>query len=274
MPVKFDDIPKVASSLLNDDYQTSGHVFKAKQKTSYEGAVLSTQVDFFGDKGGVATPAKLTWKLPSPFGLKGVSVDKLEMDKGGKFKLEASADKLYDGLKVECKSDLANVDKIAVGCTYTGIKNAQIKLDCAKVGSPGDLASEVTYAQGDVTCGMKFTSAVLSGGLPDFGVRFQQGPAFCSLLAKEKFGVFSAHAHYKVNQDVQCAATYQHGGKGSGNFTVGASYQGLYKVKFAQDQTLSCSAKYTLSKGFTLLGGVSYNVPKGSPSYGLQVSIE
>merc|ERR1712194_306562 len=170
------------------------------------------------------------------------SIDKLEMDKGGKFKLEASADKLYDGLKVECKSDLANVDKIAVGCTYTGIKNAQIKLDCAKLGS--DVAGEVTYAQGDVTCGMKFTSAVLSGGLPDFGVRFQQGPAFCSLLAKEKFGAFNA------------------------------SYQGLYKLKFTQDQTVSCAAKYTLSKGFTLLGGISYSVPKGSPSYGLQVSIE
>jgi len=270
MPIKFDDIPKVASSLLNDDYQTS-LVFKAKQNTSYGGAVLNTQVDFFGDK-GVATPAKLTWKLPSPFGLKGVSIDKLEMDKGGKFKLEASADKLYDGLKVECKSDLANVDKIAVGCTYTGIKNAQIKLDCAKVGAP-DVAGEVTYAQGDVTCGLKLTSAILSGGLPDVGVRYQKGPAFCSLLAKEKFGAFNAHVHYKVNPDVQCAATYQHGGKGSGNFTVGASYQGLYKVKFAQDQTVSCSANYTLSKGFTLLGGLSYNVPKGIPSYGLQVSI-
>merc|ERR1712194_853813 len=89
MPVKFDDLSKVASSVLNDDYQTSGHVFKGKHLTSYKGAVLSTQVDFFGDK-GVATPAKLAWKLPSPFGLKGVTVDKLEMDKGGKFKLEAS----------------------------------------------------------------------------------------------------------------------------------------------------------------------------------------
>jgi len=269
MPVKF-DIPKVASSLLNDDYQTSGHVFKAKQKTNLGGAVVSTQVDF-GDQ-GAATPAKLMWKLPAPFGLKGVSVEKLEMDKAGKFKLEASADKLYDGLKVECKSDLVNVDKVAVGCTYTAIKNAQIKLDCAKVGSP-DVAGEVTYVQGHVTCGIKFNSAV-GGGLPDVGVRFQQGPAFCSLLTNRKSGACNAHAHYKVNSDLQCAATYQYGGKASGIFTVGASYQGLYKVKFTQDQTVSCSAKHTLSKGFTLFGGLSYNIPKGSPSYGLQVSIE
>jgi len=273
MPVKFDDISKVASSVLNDDYQTSGHVFKAKQKTSYSGAVVSTQVDLFG-AAGVATPAKLSWKLPKPFQLEGVTIDKLEMDKAGKFKLEASADKLYDGLKVECKSDLANVDKITVGCTYTGVKNAQIKLDCVKVGSP-DVTGEVTYAQGDVTCGAKFvSSALLAGGLPDVGVRYQNGPAFCSLLAKEKFGTFNAHAHYKVNPDLQCAATYQHGGKGSGNFTVGAAYQGLYKVKFAQDQTLSCSAKYKLAKGFDILGGLAYNVAKGSHSYGVQVSIE
>merc|ERR1712194_992307 len=51
MPCKFDDISKVAAEVLNDDYQTKGQVFKTKQKTSYGGAVLSTQVDFFGDKG-------------------------------------------------------------------------------------------------------------------------------------------------------------------------------------------------------------------------------
>jgi len=64
-PVKFDDIPKVANEVLNDDYQVSGYVFKAKQKTSWGGAVLSTQVDLFQDK-SVATPAKLAWKLLHP----------------------------------------------------------------------------------------------------------------------------------------------------------------------------------------------------------------
>merc|ERR1711972_457235 len=89
-PVKFDDIPKVANEVLNDDYQVSGYVFKAKQKTSWGGSVLSTQVDLFQEK--CATPAKLAWKLPAPFGRTAFCVDKFEMDKGGKFKLEASSD--------------------------------------------------------------------------------------------------------------------------------------------------------------------------------------
>jgi len=272
MPCKFDDISKVAAEVLNDDYQTKGQVFKAKQKTSYGGAVLSTQVDFFGDK-GVATPSKLTWKLPSPFGVDGVTIDKLEMDKAGKFKVEASSDKVAAGLKVDCKSDLADVSKVAVGYTYTGIKNLQAKGEF-KATNPMDFTKEVTYSQGDLTCGMKCTSDLLNGGLPDFGVRYANGPIFCSLLAKEKLGAFNAHAFYKVSSDLKCAATYQHGGKANGSFTVGATYQGLYKVKFAHDQTVSVSAKHTLSKGFTLLGGLSYNIAKATPSYGIQVSIE
>merc|ERR1712187_832461 len=134
-----------------------------------------------GDK--CATPAKLAWKVPAPLGITHFSVDKLEMDKGGKFKLEASTGKLYPGLKVECRSDLADVNKIMVGHTYTGLKNAQLKLE-HKLTKPQDFTGEVTYSAGIATCGMKFTSAVLAGGIPDFGVRLLSGPFFCSLLAK------------------------------------------------------------------------------------------
>jgi len=270
-PVKFDDLPKVANEVLSDDYQVSGHVLKTKQKTSWGGSVLSSQVDFFGD--GCATPAKLAWKLPAPFGFSYFCVDKLEMDKGGKFKLETSSTKLYKDLKVECKSDLLDVNKVTLGHTFTGINNAQLKLD-HKLTKPQDFTGEVTYVAGIATCGMKFSSAILSGGIPDVGLRLHSGDFFCSLLAKEKLGSFTAHGFYKANKDIKCALTYQHGGKASGNFTLGASYQGLYKVKVAQDQTICCSAKHSFAKGFTVLGGLKYNMKKGDHSYGVQLSIE
>jgi len=270
-PVKFDDIPKVANEVLSDDYQVSGHVFKAKQKTSWGGAVLSTQVDLFGKE--CATPAKLAWKLPVPFGCTHFCVDKLEMDKGGKFKLEASAGKLYPGLKVDCKSDLADVNKVSVGHTYTGLKDTQLKLE-HKLTNPQEFTGEVTYSTGIATCGMKFTSAVLSGGIPDFGVRLLSGPYFCSVLAKEKFGAFTAHGFYKATPDVKCAASYQYGGKSNGNFTLGVSYKGLYKVKVAQDQSICCSVKHSAAKGFTVLSGLKYDIKKGGYSYGVQLSIE
>jgi len=270
-PVKFDDIPKVANEVLSDDYQVKGHVLKTKQKTSWGGSVLSMQVDLFGD--GCATPAKLTWKLPTPFGCPSFCVDKLELDKGGKFKLEASSGKLYQGLKVECKSDLADVSKVMVRHTYTGLKDAQLQLK-HKLTKPQDFTGEVTYSAGIATCGMKFSSAILSGGIPDFGVRLLSGPYFCSLLAKEKFGAFTAHGFYKATPDIKCAATYQHGGKASGNFSIGVSYKGLYKFKVAQDQTVFFGMKTSIAKNFTMLTGSKLNIKTGEHSAGVQISIE
>jgi hypothetical protein len=270
MPVKFDDIPKVATEVLNDDHQTAGFVLKAKQKASYGASVLSTQVDLFQKGSDCSTPAKLTWKWPTPLGCKYFNIDKFELDKGGKFKLEASSDKMHDGLKCELKSDLADPSKIALGYTYTGFKDTQLKLD-SKALKPQDFTGEVTHTRGIVTGGAKFTS---KGGAPDMGIRMLSGPFFCALLAKDKFSTYNASVFYKANPDVKLAATYQHGGKANGSCTLGLAYKGLAKVKVTQDQVVSCSVKHSLAKGFTLLGGMSFNVKKGSQTYGLQLSIE
>jgi len=274
--VKFDDIPKVANEVLSDDYQVSGYVFKAKQKTSWAGAVLTSQVDLFSDD-KCATPAKLAWKLPAPLGIGAVNIDKLEIDKGGKYKLEASSDKAYPGLKIECKSDLADVNKVVVGCTYSGLPKAAIKLE-TKAAKPQDFTGELTYAAATfATCGVKFSSALLSGGLPDFGVRFLHGPFFGSLLAKDKLGTFTAHCFYKATPDVKCAATYTYGGKANGACSLGVSYShklALCKVKVSQDQTVCCAVKIPVAKGFTKTCGAKYNIKKGDYSYGVQLSIE
>jgi len=271
MPVKFDDIPKVANELLKDDYHTTGYQLKTKQKTSYGGSVLSTQVDLFGDK--CATPAKLTWKWPNPFGYKQAFIDKLEVDKSGKFKLEASSSEVHPGLKLELKSDLQGQDQIVAGFTYTGLKDAQVKFETKAV-NPKDFTAEAMYTKDKATFGLKLNSKVLEGHAPDFGIRFASGPFFCSLLAKNTFKAYSANAHYKVNDDIKCAASYNHGGKENGQYTVGLAYKGIGKVKFDQAQTVSVSVKHSLSKGFSFLGGASHSLQKGETKLGLQLSIE
>jgi len=275
MPVKFDDLSKVATAVLDDDHHTKGWQLKAKQQARYSGPTLSTQVDLFSDK-AVATPAKLTWKWPTPFGIGGalVDIDKLEVDKGGKFKLEASSGGVRPGLKLELKSDLVDLDKIVAGFTYTGVKNAQVKAEF-KALHPEDFTAEVTYAHDLATVGMKLNKSILNGGAPDLGVRILRGPFFCSLLTKDKFKGLNASVFYKVTDDVKCAATLCPAcPKCPTKYTVGLSYKGMAKVKVDQDQTVSLSVKHAFSKGFTLLGGTSYGLKNGTATSGLQLSVE
>jgi hypothetical protein len=281
-PVKFDDISKTANSVLSDDYQEKGFVLKTKQKTSWDGAVVSSQVDLFG-KDAVQTPAKLTWKLPTPFGKSFVCVDKLELDKAGKMKLECSIadgtvsvnDSKVGDLKVEIKSDLVDPAKVTAHCTYTGLKGYQVKLD-APPKDPMSFTAEVTYANGPYTVGAKCTSKTLTA--PDLGVHFLKGPYFCSLIVKDKLAVYTAHGFYRASDKLKCAATYAHGGKSSGNCSLGLFYELMkgttVKAKVAQDQSVSCSVKHEVSKGFTLIGGGKYDTKKGDYTYGLQLSVE
>jgi hypothetical protein len=273
-PVKFDDIPKTANEVLSDDYQTSGFQLKAKQKTSWDGAVVTSAFDLFPGK-DCSTPAKLTWKLPTPLGTNMFCLDKLEVDKGGKIKVEASSDKVYPSLKAEVKSELADVSKAVVAATYTGVKDLQVKAE-TKALSPGSFAAEASYATGAVTLGMKCTAATLT--CPDVGVRMLSGPYFGSICAREKLSVYSVHGLYKLSDELKCAATYEHGGKKGGAFSLGVAYDvktgTKVKAKIQQDQSVSCSVKHELCKGFTLLGGAKLNLSSGDASYGLQLSVE
>jgi len=271
--VKFDDISKTANEVLSDDFQTSGYQFKAKQKTSFDGAVLTSTVDIFPPKDSVATPAKLSWKLPSPLGFGAFSVDKLEMDKSGKFKLEASTDKAYPGLKLECKSDLVSASKASAGFTYTGMADTLLKCE-TKVTKPDDFSLEVTRAAGIATFGIK--AGMQNIARPDLGVRLLSGPFFCSLYAKEQISAFTAHLFYKATPELKLACSGDYGKKTG--FSVGLAYDVMkgtkLKVKVQQDQSISCSVKHDIAKGFTVLAGGKYDTKKNEYSTGLQLSIE
>jgi hypothetical protein len=276
-PVKFDDIPKTASSVLGDDFQVSGYQFKTKQKTSLKNTEVTAVVDFLHPSTEkTKTPAKLTWKIPSPFGITFFNVDKLELDKTGSVKIEASSDKACAGLKIDVKGEAANPAGATVACTYTGIENTRVQVD-TKAKSPGDFSVDLTRSVNDkTTVGIKCNCSNLTK--PDIGLRLVPIPGFfASLLVKEKFSAFTTHVHYKVNSDVQIAGTYQMGGKNSGGYSVGATYVPVagttLKAKIQDDNSVSFSAKTALAKGFTVLSGAKVD-RKGKPTFGCQLSVE
>lgn len=281
-PVKFDDIPKTSTEVLNDDYTVAGFAFKTKQKTNWDGAVVTTAVDLWPAKDTVQTPAKLTWKLPKPAGCTGLSIDKLEVDKTGKIKLEASADKALlkvPDLKVEAKADLTNgvdLDKLTVPFTYTGVKDALIKLEL-KPTNPADFTVEACYAVAGATLGVKANAAVIAS--PELGVRYASGPIFASLQVKEGFSAFNLNGFYKVSDVLKVAGNYQVGGSKNGNFSAGLAYalmQGTtLKAKADQSQSVSVSVKRDISKGFTVTAGGKYDISGSKPfSYGVSLSVE
>jgi len=250
---------------------------KAKQKTNFNAATATTTVDLFGAD-AVQTPAKITWKFPKPFGIAGVAVDKLEMDKAGKFKFEASADKglhKVPDLKVEAKSDLVDPKKLTSGVTYTGIKGLQIKCE-TKPFSPKDFVLEATKSIEKATFGFKCGLANLTK--PDLGVRVESGPFFGALLAKDKLSVLTAHACLRPRDDLKVACCYEHGGKKSGSFGLGLTYNVVkgttVKAKVVQDGSISAGVKHDITKGFTVLTGLKYEPKTGKHSLGLQLSIE
>jgi len=280
-PVKFDELPKVANDLLNDDYQL-GYQFKTKQKTNWDGATVTTTMDVCPPK----EPAKVSWKIPKAFGVAGIVLDKLELDKTGMIKLETSADEslhLLPGLKIEAKSDVidpanatvaSSFDGVTWGATYTGIKDTQFKLDAKPRAKACTL--EVCHTRNNAMVGMKLDPANMFK--PHFGLRYEEGPYFLSCLAKEGFSVFNAHGLYKASNDLKFAGTYQHGGKQAGNFSFGLAYtmrKGTsLKFKVMEDRNIQAGLKHEVAEGFNVLAGCKCGMASGKKSFGLQVSIE
>jgi len=277
MPAKFDDISKTASSLLGDDFQCKDFQLKAKQKTNFQGATSELTVDLFPKSGDVKTPAKLSFKFPKPFAfLDGMAIDKLDLEKDGKTKMECSLSKALhkvDGLKIEVKTDLK---KDATYCsTYTGMKDVTVKFD-TKHSDPTDFVAELMHATGPVVIGAKFNG--MKNLCPSAGVSMTSGDIFASIIAKNVFSEFTGHAHYKVSNDIKVAATYQQGGKTSGAWAVGGAYavnkELSAKAKVESNNTVSLAFKKDLAKGTTLFGGVNCGFDGSDLKYGAKLSIE
>jgi len=298
-PAKYDDLSKAAKDVLSEDYAVKDINFKTKSKTNFEGwsdvctaigmtnegkkqgAVLTTAIDLgFGAK--CATPAKLTWKFPKPLGLDGLAFDKVELDKAGKMKLEASIDSSLhkvSNLKIECKSDLKSTDSLVVGATFTGVANALCKAEI-KAMNPSDYSAEASYAVGGgATVGVKSTPASVA----DVGIQYASGPLFCSVYGTGMFSAFNVHSYYKAAEDLKLAANYNYGGKTNGQFAAGFAYnlapglglKGKVAGSSGADLAFSTSVKKELSKGVTVTAGGNIPLePSKAWTWGMAFSIE
>jgi len=284
MACKFDDINKPAKDVVNEDYQTSGFQLKAKQGTSWNGSVATTTVDLFDPK--ASTGAKLSWKFPKPFGCTAISVDKFEVDKKGKLKMEASSNRVHKDVKMELKSDLsAGVDQFTAGATYTGMKDARIQVDFKNT-YPQDISAEVVYkAHPMALIGLKAGMSNIVA--PDVCVRLMPMSGIsASLFTQNAFQLFTASACYdvpaSVMADMKIGGICKFGRDAKGNEQMQGSLGLVYKVlkgttvkaKVEQDQSVCASVKHELKKGFTVLSGVKYSTSNGNMSYGVQLSIE
>jgi hypothetical protein len=278
MPVKFDDLSKVGKGILTDDYSRGyGHEFKAKQKVDSLGAVFTTTVAIDAKKDGgkgVSTPATVSLKLPKPFGVGGVTIDKLEYSKSGDWKLEAAFDKSLlsvDGLAMDLKSDLVDTNKISTGATFTGIKDTQLKFETKPFTQA--FTFECTRTQGPATLGLKCTEKNYAA--PDFGLRLTHSGVFASLVVTDAFKTFEAHAHYKLTDALDLALTAKQGGKGpTGGAGVAFKMDSNTTIKAKVDMAgnLETITKYSASKGLNFLLAGKYS--GGQLGYGLAVNIE
>eukprot|EP00929_Paragymnodinium_shiwhaense_P108331 TRINITY_DN74645_c0_g1_i1.p1 TRINITY_DN74645_c0_g1~~TRINITY_DN74645_c0_g1_i1.p1 ORF type:complete len:277 (-),score=116.47 TRINITY_DN74645_c0_g1_i1:250-1080(-) len=274
-PVSFNDLAKTAKDVLDNDF-TTGYQFKAKQKTSCNNAVSTTAVDVSpGAK--EFTAGKLTWKIPNPAGIKGFSIDKLEMDKAGKYKVEASFDKAMhsvDALKIDVKSDLKSFDKVSACFTYTALKDIRLQAE-APVVAPEAFVAEATRELGQATVGAK--CSLKSIQKPDLGARFVQGPFFGAVLATNQFKTFSGYCFWNACSVFKVAATCEKsekGGKGSIACQYAAAKTTTIKAKVTDEQVVFATVKHDLTKGFTVNCGGKYELKTGKYGLGLQLSVE
>lgn len=275
VPKKVDDVAKTASGVLKDDFQVKGYELKAKQKTSWEGAVCDTTVTLF-KAGDCKTPGKMSWKFPKPFGLSGLAVDKLEFAPDGKYAIDTSMTDAMHGVKgltIEKKATGLTLDQVKVGLSYTGIPDAFVKFE-TKAAAIDKFTLECLYGVGGAVVGASFNGPKF----PTLGANFTSGPFFASVIAKEMAKEITLHSSYKVTPDLSVAKTYQYGGKKNGDWGVAASYKVdgtmSVKAKLESSMTVFAGVKKDLVKGFNILAGVSYDTTKGEASYGCKVSIE
>merc|ERR1712137_646432 len=108
---------------------------------------------------------------------------------------------------------------------------------------------------------------------PDIGFRFSSGPIFGSLLVTKKLSCFTAHAMYKISNELKLAATcaQEKNMQGAAGIEYKLSNDTTLKAKVQHNQTISASVQHKVQKGFTVNAGGKYG-SDGKLSYGLSLS--
>lgn len=274
-PPSFDDLAGPAAEVLEEGYQTEGFQLGAKRTTSFQKASLNSTIDFEGGKRG--TGGTIAWSFPK-FGLEGLALDKLEVDKEGKVSMEVSVGEglhKIQGLTVSASSEAEDASSASIGVCYEAMSNTQWKADI-KPADAKDFNVEMTRSLGEsVTFGKRLTGE--AKGVPDVGLSLAKGPLFASLTATCRFSTFNASGCYSANDSLKLAGTFQQGGGESGNFSVGAAYQlregTSLRAKIEQDRAVSIAIQHELSAGVSFNTGTKLDLKKNL-SYGFAVNIE
>jgi hypothetical protein len=277
LPGKFKDISKPAASVLDDDY-VSSHKFEAKQKTNFAGAVATVTVE--SGKDAIKTPTKLSFKFPKLHGLAGLSVEKLDYDKEGKYNLECSMTNdmhTVEGLKIEAKHNLADHSKGTATFTYTGFSDTLVKFETKPMALQSS-SLESLRATGSTVLGAKFSG---TSRVPDVGCSFVHGNLFMSGFITNGCSLFTKQFCFTLRDNMKVAASVDASNEMAiQKYAIGgvASVLGVTakaKVEsFEKEMKLSAGLKKEVVKGMTLLGGVSCMLSSGKTSWGVQVRVE
>merc|ERR1719231_1035686 len=174
-------------------------------------------------------------------------------------KFEAVIDKnlhKVDALTVDLKTDLADpMNKLVKGATYTGIKDTQVKFE-TKVLDPKAFTAEITRTVSPAVVGVK-----VSGGNVDVGARATFSGLFASLVVTKGFSTYEAMCQYKVNNNLEVAASAKKDDKsvsalGGIKFTVNNDMSVKAKVSDKGDATAALINK--AGKGLTVTGGAAF----------------
>lgn len=273
VPGKVDDISKTAGDVLKNDFQVKGYQLNAKQKTSFDDAVVTNTVDLFGK---TPTAGKINFKFPKPFGIAGCAIDKVELAADGKFGMDFSMKKDLHGVKdltLETKASGTSPDDVKIGFNYSGIPNAVVKFE-TKATAPDKFTFDGLYGVGPSVIGAAFAGPTF----PTIGANFAKGDIFGSVIAKNSCSEFTLHGSYTIKPGFTVAKTYQHGGKNSGTWAIGASYKVddtlTVRKKLESTMKASFAFKKEVVKGFSVNGGACYDINSKETSFGCKVSIE
>jgi len=268
--VAFDDIAKSVTDILNEDHVTSGCQFKTKQKTQFSDASWEAIVDV----GGKENVGKMKLKLLKPFGFSNFSINKLEFDKSGDIKTEATS-KVADGVSLQLKTELMELSDVknfknnkgtSAGVTYTGLPDTVVKVE-TKLTDPAQFKAELMKTIKNTKVGVKCEGVQV----PDAGVSHTDGPLHVVLTAKQMTDL-TLFGSYAVDKDTSFATSCKLRGSDSGSVSVGFQHQinagWALKAKMQTDNSLSASLKHS-NGGCTFLTGARFAPNSAQPGWGL-----
>lgn len=276
--LKFSQIEKPVSDILEKNYCTAGCQFKVKASlkdccSSSDEATIKAVVD-------AGTTGCVRLRLPKPFGTNAVSINSLEVARNGHIKINSSfnlARKHVPGLALKIKKEIdpshdfkkfdltevANLfNRATAGLVYTGIANTQVevKTDLMDV---QQFKAEAVSVLNDSTIGVKFNAL----GCPDFNVSHARGSAFVALKAS-KLAEFCLFGAYTLNKDTKLGAEYhvqEHSLKMGVHHQIDEGW--ALKAKVDSENAVTALLKHSAG-GVSFLTGARFSQAEGKEGWG------